>query len=96
MLSRLGQELRVALVGVGQGKFQRLGLAAGNIENLAAKADGFVILDACWGQVELPGDPAGEVTDAWEARATTLLSFFPRFDWGRSAMTRLSLYETRF
>ena len=59
-LGRLGQELRVALVGVGKGEFQCLGLAARHVENLAAKADGFGILDACGGQVELPGDPAGE------------------------------------
>jgi len=35
-LGCLGQELRIALVGVGQRKLQRLGLAARHVEHLAA------------------------------------------------------------
>ena len=62
-LGRLGQELRVALVGIGQSKLQCLRLAARHIEYLTAKADGFGILDTGGGQIELTGDPTGEVTD---------------------------------
>ena len=62
-LGCLGQKLRVALVGIGQSKLQCLRLAARHIEYLTAKADGFGILDTGGGQIELTGDPTGEVTD---------------------------------
>mmetsp|Transcript_2486 Transcript_2486/g.7288 ORF Transcript_2486/g.7288 Transcript_2486/m.7288 type:complete len:356 (+) Transcript_2486:364-1431(+) len=63
-LGRLGQKLRIALIGIGQREFQRLGLAARHIEDLTAQTDRFGILDAGGRQVELTGDPAGEVADA--------------------------------
>lgn len=62
-LGRLGQELRVVLVGVGQGELQLLGLAACHDEDHAAQAN-VVGMDAGGRQVELTGNIAGEDFDA--------------------------------